>query len=134
VYTVLRASHKIYDSKPRICWHNASKFSSISSWCIAFWMSQLLLRTSQCIFLGGQATETVATLPHHLLLGCPLFEYFFRKIIQYSNIFWPNIRILIFYLINHKNVNFQTIFPKKILKTLKNLIYYLLTLLSANQP
>jgi hypothetical protein len=28
---VLRASHKISDSKPRTCWNDASKFSSISS-------------------------------------------------------------------------------------------------------
>jgi hypothetical protein len=33
---VLRASHRISDSKPRICWHDASKFSSISSWCMDF--------------------------------------------------------------------------------------------------
>jgi hypothetical protein len=35
-------------------------------------------------------------------VGCPLFEYlfeyFFWKIIHYSNIFWVNIRIIIFYL------------------------------------
>jgi hypothetical protein len=50
-------------------------------------------------------------------VGCPLFEYFFGKIIHYSNNF------LIEYLNNtflfnkpYKNVNFQTIFPKKITK------------------
>jgi hypothetical protein len=80
---VLRDSHKISDSKPRICWHDASKFSSISSWCMAFWlfvvfqdlrcllsMSQLLLRTSQCIFLGGHGdspTSFTALLASNLL-------------------------------------------------------------------
>jgi hypothetical protein len=32
---VLRASHKISNSDRRICWNDASKFSSISSLCIS---------------------------------------------------------------------------------------------------
>jgi hypothetical protein len=72
-------------------------------------------------------------------LGCPLveylFEYFFLEnysLFEYFLTEYSNNKILL----NkpYKNVNFQTIFPKKLLKHLKIQFSNLLTLLSANQP
>jgi hypothetical protein len=75
----------------RICWHDASKFSSNSLWWMAFWlfvvfqdlrcllrMSQLLLRTSQCICLGGHGDSRDSPTSFTALLASNLLVQYSR--------------------------------------------------------
>jgi hypothetical protein len=97
---VLQASHKISDSKLRICWHDASKFSSISSWLFDFLLCFKVFANNvsafaenvSVYFLGGHGYNLDSSTSFTALLASNLLAQFSRqKIIQILGLESPKV-------------------------------------------